>query len=73
MAVPLVIIKRNRILAKLKKAGAVGPETAVALEEAGVAKGDRTYPGLLRMMVREGDVVEEGGKVYIGEKHRRLK
>ena len=30
--VPLVLIKRNRILAKLKKAGSVSPQAAVTLE-----------------------------------------
>lgn len=67
--VPLVVIKRNRILDKLKKAGAVGERSAVTLEEAGVAKGDGRYPGLVAMMLREGDIVESGGKYYLGKKH----
>lgn len=69
--VPLVIIKRNRILDKLKKAGAASPQAAVSLEGAGVAKGDRGYPGLVGMMLREKDIQEAGeGKYYLAEKHR---
>lgn len=69
--VPLVVIKRNRILAKLKKAGAVSPQAAVTLEQAGVAKGDRNYPGLVAMMLREGDLLaaeEAGNQFYLGKK-----
>lgn len=66
--VPLVLIRRNRIVAKLKKAGAVSPQSAVALEQAGVAKSDREYPGLLKMMVREGTIVPIGEKYMLGKK-----
>ncbi len=70
--VPLVVIKRNRILAKLKKAGAISPQAAMSLEDAGVAKGDRNYPGLVKMMLREGDLLEAGGRFYLGEKQKWL-
>ena len=70
--VPLVVIKRNRILAKLKKAGAISPQAAMSLEDAGVAKGDRNYPGLVKMMLREGDLLEAGGLFYLGEKQKWL-
>lgn len=70
--VPLVVIKRNRILAKLKKAGAISPQAAMPLEDAGVAKGDRNYPGLVKMMLREGDLLEAGGRFYLGEKQKWL-
>ncbi len=66
--VPLVLIKRARILDKLKKAGAVSPQAAITLEEAGVAKGDRGYPGLVKMMLREKDIAEAGpGLFYVRE------
>ena len=68
--VPVVLIRRGRILRKLEKAGAISPQTALALEEAGVAKGDRRYPGLLAMMVREGDIVPVGEKFYLSGKRR---
>lgn len=70
--VPLVVIKRNRILARLKKAGAVSPQAAMSLEDAGVAKGDRNYPGLVKMMLREGDLLKAGGRFYLGEKQKWL-
>ena len=67
--VPLVLIKRNRILAKLKKAGSVSPQAAVTLEQADVAKSDRNYPGLVAMMLREGVIVageEAGNRFFLG-------
>lgn len=70
--VPLIVIKRNRILAKLKKAGAISPQAAMSLEDAGVAKGDRNYPGLVKMMLREGDLLEAGGRFYLGGKQKWL-
>lgn len=70
--VPLVVIKRNRILARLKKAGAISPQAAMSLEDAGVAKGDRNYPGLVKMMLREGDLLEAEGRFYLGEKQKWL-
>ena len=69
--VPVVLIRRNRIVDKLKKAGAFTPQTAVDLEKARVAKSDRSYPGLLKMMLREKDIQEtEDGKYYLTVKHR---
>ena len=69
--VPLVLIKRKRILEKLRKAGAQSPRTATTLAAAGVAKGDRDYPGLIKMLLREGDIAGDGEKYYLTEKHRR--
>lgn len=63
--VPLVLIKRNRIVEKLKRAGAVSPQTALGLEAAGVAKGDRNYPGLLAMMLREKNIASVDEKYYL--------
>lgn len=63
--VPLVILKRKRIMEKLRKAGAVSKETAVGLEAAGVAKGDREYPGLVGMMLREKTIAQAGEKYYL--------
>ena len=63
--VPLVLIKRDRIVAKLRKAGAVSPETALTLEAAGVAKGDREYPGLVKMMLREKTIAQAGDGFYL--------
>ena len=63
--VPLGIIKRKRIMEKLRRAGAVSEKTAVGLEEAGVAKGDREYPGLVSMMLREKTIARAGEKFYL--------
>ena len=63
--VPLVLLKRNRIVAKLRKAGAVSPETALTLEAAGAARGDREYPGLVAMMLREKTIAQVDGRFYL--------
>ena len=61
--VPLVIIKRKRIMEKLRRAGAVSEKTAVGLEEAGVA--NREYAGLVSMMLREKTIARAGEKFYL--------
>ena len=63
MAVPVPLIRRNYVLKKLRKAGAVSPETAVTFSEAGIFN-PTWFPGVTRMMIRTGLLGQVGDKYY---------
>lgn len=64
MAVPVPLIRRNYIRNKLRKAGAVSPETAVTFREAGVFN-PTWFPGVTRMMIKTGLLGQMGERYYL--------
>lgn len=62
--VPVPLIRRNYVLNKLRKAGAVSPETAVTFGEAGIIN-PTGFPGVTRMMIRTGLLGQAGDKYYL--------
>ena len=61
---PAPVIRRNLILNKLKKCGAVSPETAKTLAEAGVPNPDG-FRKVTEVMLRQGVIHQTSdGKYY---------
>ena len=59
------VIRHNAIITKLKKCGAVSPETAKTLEEAGVPF-PKGAPRVTEVMVRRGKIHQTpDGKYYL--------
>lgn len=62
---PVPVIRRNLILNKLKKCGAVSPETAKTLEEAGVPN-PNAFLKIPEILVKRGVIHQTpDGKYYL--------
>ena len=62
---PIPLIRRNRIIYKLKKCGAVSPETAKTLEEAGVIN-PNGFRVITERLIKHGTIhITPDGRYYI--------
>lgn len=62
--VPVPLIRRNYVRNKLRKAGALSPETAVTLKQAGVIN-PTWFPQVTKRMVKSGLLAQAGEKFYL--------
>lgn len=62
--VPVPLIRRNYIIRKLRKCGALSPQTAVTFEQAGIFN-PRGFPGVTRMMIRRGLLAAIENRYYL--------
>ena len=60
-AVAAILVKKKKIIEKLKKAGALSPNTAITAEKAGVYEGF-----ILKDLIREGKMKKTAdGRYYV--------
>lgn len=64
MFAPVPLIRRNHIIDRLRKAGALSPETAVTFREAGVINPDG-FRRVTGMMIRTGLLGQAGERYYL--------
>ncbi|WP_322169631.1 hypothetical protein [Acutalibacter caecimuris] len=64
--VPVLLMRRNYILKKLRRCGAVSPQTAVTFEQAGVFN-PRGFPRVTRIMVKRGWLAQIGDRFYLAK------
>lgn len=62
---PVILIRKKVIIKRLRESGAVSPETAKTLAEAGIIN-PNVFPGVTERMVKEGIINKTAdGKYYI--------
>lgn len=64
MAVPVPLIRRNYIIRKLRRAGAVSPQTAVTFKEAGIIN-PSWFPMVTEVMLGRGLLGQAGERYYL--------
>lgn len=64
MFAPVPLIRRNHVMDRLRKAGALSPETAVTFREAGVIN-PNGFRRVTSMMIRTGLLGQAGERYYL--------